>query len=450
MMKPATLFSVLILIFNCLTHAQDLNLKLSQEISRLEKDQQFKHAFLAMEVLDAVTGKPVFSYNAQKLMVPASTQKLLTASGVLEKFGADYRLKTEFRVSFSSSGKNILWIRGNYDPTLGSSRWPGNTAKNIITNLLAALEKQGLQKIDSIIINNEIPGFNLPRGWVWEDIGNYYGAGADRFNWRENAFDIHLRSSITVGSPVKIISHDGPANLSLQSFLTAGDIGTGDNAYVFHSPNDSFAFIKGTIPPGENDFKISASATGPSLFISDLKKSSDLFSDSKLGFSQNPPQEANLIYTQQSPPLDSMVYWFLKKSINLYGESFIGILSPDKYENGIRSLVTVLNSMKLDIEGLVLMDGSGLSPGNRISPSILTSVIFQASKKKWWNDFYDALPVMNGLHMKDGYITGYRSYAGMVKNNQGKEFIFCLMTNGYSGSPSAAREKLWKLLDLLK
>lgn len=175
MMKPATLFSILTLFCSCLIYSQDVNLKLSHEISRLEKDQQFKHAFVGMEVLDATTGKPVFSYNAQKAMVPASTQKLLTAAAILEKFGADFHFKTEFSFSVSNSGKSILWVKGSYDPTLGSFRWPGTGTKEIISQLLSSLEKQGIEHIDSVIINNYPPGFNLPRGWVWEDIGNYYG-----------------------------------------------------------------------------------------------------------------------------------------------------------------------------------------------------------------------------------------------------------------------------------
>lgn len=450
MMKCATIFSILFLLSSTFLRSQDLDKKISKELSKLEKDPQFTHAFLGMDVLDAKTGKSLFSYNAQKSLLPASTQKILTASALLEKYGPDYRIKTDFSLGVYDNNRNILFIRGNFDPSMGSNRWTNTSAKIIISEILSALEKKGIQKIDSIIFNNDVSGFSLPRGWIWEDIGNYYGAAAERFNWRENNFDIHLQSQTEAGSQVGIVSHNGPDDLVLYSFLTAGTKGSGDNAYVFHAPNDSFAFIRGTIPAGEKDFRISASASGAALFMSDLRKASNIFSNSGFGYTQTLPPGSNILFTHESPPLDSLVYWFLNKSINLYGESFIGLLSEGNYEKGLDSLYAVSHSLGINTEGMNLLDGSGLSPLNRISPATLATALFIATKKKWGNGLFGALPLINGIRMKDGYMTGYRSFAVIIKNNEGREMIFCLMANNYAGNPSAARQKLWNLLNVLK
>ena len=42
----------------------------------------------------------------------------------------------------------------------------------------------------------------IPDGWIWQDIGNYYGAGANGINWRENQFDIILKSGQRINDPV--------------------------------------------------------------------------------------------------------------------------------------------------------------------------------------------------------------------------------------------------------
>ena len=52
--------------------------------------------------------------------------------------------------------------------------------------------------------------------------------------------------------------------------------------------------------------------------------------------------------------------------------------------------------------------------------------------------------------MKSGYIGGVRSYTGYVKSKTGTEYTFAFIINNFDGSPGTVREKMWKLLDILK
>ena len=52
--------------------------------------------------------------------------------------------------------------------------------------------------------------------------------------------------------------------------------------------------------------------------------------------------------------------------------------------------------------------------------------------------------------LKDGYINGVRSYTGFVKSKNGNEYTFSFIVNNFDGNPGAVREKIWKLLDILK
>jgi D-alanyl-D-alanine carboxypeptidase/D-alanyl-D-alanine-endopeptidase (penicillin-binding protein 4) len=52
--------------------------------------------------------------------------------------------------------------------------------------------------------------------------------------------------------------------------------------------------------------------------------------------------------------------------------------------------------------------------------------------------------------MKSGSIGGVSSYAGYMKSGNGTEYTFAFIINNYNGSGSAIKEKMWKLLDLLK
>src|SRR5260370_31101521 len=54
----------------------------------------FAHANFGFEFSSLETGKVVYSLNANKLFVPASTTKTLTEGTILAKLGADYRFHT--------------------------------------------------------------------------------------------------------------------------------------------------------------------------------------------------------------------------------------------------------------------------------------------------------------------------------------------------------------------
>jgi serine-type D-Ala-D-Ala carboxypeptidase/endopeptidase (penicillin-binding protein 4) len=96
------------------------------------------------------------------------------------------------------------------------------------------------------------------------------------------------------------------------------------------------------------------------------------------------------------------------------------------------------------------MDGSGLSPQNRVTAKALTDVMRYAHTRAWYPAFYAALPVYNGIRMKSGTIRGVKSYTGYVKSKSGREYAFAIMVNNFTGSASLINQKIFAVLDLLK
>ena len=67
----------------------------------------------ALLVVDAKTGKSLYSYNAKHLYPPASVQKMLTALAAKTVLAGDFRYQT----SIEKKGKDII-IQFGGDPTL--------------------------------------------------------------------------------------------------------------------------------------------------------------------------------------------------------------------------------------------------------------------------------------------------------------------------------------------
>src|SRR5688572_4014417 len=225
--------SNLILIF---CSAQTVTEKLQSAYRVFEADSQLRHAISSLYVIDAQTGEVLFDKNSRVGLAPASTQKIITSATAFELLGKDFKYETEIGYDGNmENGKldgNVI-IVGRGDPTFGSWRWESTGERKILNDIVRVLMKRGLKKIDGDlrIFDESWNSQNTPDGWIMQDVGNYYGAGASVLNWRENQFDVFLKSGIKIGDPVEIVGYLPQLHLShYSSEVRSAAKGTGDNA----------------------------------------------------------------------------------------------------------------------------------------------------------------------------------------------------------------------------
>lgn len=470
-MKTIKLLGLLFISTACFS--QSTKEKLHTAFSIFEKDEQFKYASIGLLVINSNTGEIVFDKNAYLGFAPASTQKIVTSAAAYELLGKDFTYKTQFSydgIITKDVFKGELVIKPSGDPSLGSWRWKQTSADSIFSRLSGALKQHNIKFINGRIElrNTSWESQATPNGWIWEDVGNYYGAGAYQLNWHENSYDLELKPGSNVGDSVKILKTEPAISvLTFVNELTTAKAGSGDNAVIYLPERGMIGFLRGTIPAGTDKFVIRGSLPMPektfvSAMESGLMKSSIVMhakTNPYLGTkSTGKPvvlKNEKPLYTNISPTLDSLNYWFMKESINLYGEAFVKTIAQQK--NGFGSTADGLdiirkfwNARGIQSGELKIKDGSGLSPANRLTPHALVEILQYAAKQSWFSSFYHALPLQNNIKMKSGYIGGVRSYAGFIKSKTGEAYTFSFIINNFDGSPSSVREKMWKLLDLMK
>jgi D-alanyl-D-alanine carboxypeptidase/D-alanyl-D-alanine-endopeptidase (penicillin-binding protein 4) len=441
--------------------AQTTSQKLQKAFATFEKDSQLKHAISSLYVIDAKTGQVVFDKNSQIGLAPASTQKIITSVTAFELLGKDYRYKTEFGTCIDYEKSVCFWINPSGDPTLGSWRWESTKEKILMDSIINGIKKSG-SKIEGVVLSKIRWNFEqTPDGWIWQDIGNYYGAGAGKLNWKENQYDLIMKSGKQTGDEVIIVRTEPKLySYNLESQVTSAAKGSGDNSYIYIPSTNSEAIVRGTIPVGEDEFKISGAIIDPAnQFIETI---TDSFKN-KFKWTLKEPfimdatlfRTPTMFYTYYSPTLDSIVYWFNKKSINLYGEALIKTFAYEKKGFGSTDtgVIVVKNFWKekgLDEDEIGIVDGSGLSPLNRITTHSQVEILKYAKTKDWFPYFYNSLPEYNGMSMKSGTIRGVKGFCGYHKAKNGKEYIFSFLVNNYNGSSSSLVNKMYKVLDILK
>ena len=459
---------LILLSINCF--AQNRIQNLEKAFNNLLADEQTKHAITSLCVLDANTGKVLFAKNEQIGLATASTLKTITAATAFSILGKDFQFQTTLgysgNITPDGTLKGNLIIVGSGDPTLGSWRYQ-NKENAVLTQWVTAIKAAGIKKIEgSIIGDDRIFGTQTtPEGWVWQDIGNYYGAGTSGLAWRENQFDIHLKPGASTADDVKIIkSVPETPHIQIVNELKTGASGSGDRTYAFLPPYSNVAYLRGTWGIGIGKSGISVALPDPAFDcayrLQDTLKRLGISTSQQATTArlielnkQSIPTITQKINTISSPALSEISYWFLKKSVNLYGETLLKTIALKSGKlattsKGAETEINFWSAKGIDKSALNIIDGSGLSPGDRVTTSAMANVLFQIQKENWFPDFYKGLPEYNGMKIKSGTINDVSAFAGYHTDTAGNKYVIVININNYSGS--GINKKLFRVLNELK
>lgn len=468
----SVLIFIALLFLPFMLSAQSLKSRIAKAMNVFTSDPQLTTAITSLTVLNAKNGEVIYTLNQNFGLAPASCQKTVTAATAFYLLGKDYRYHTSLygtgNINDGMLNGNLI-IKGSGDPTLGSWRYPSTKMETVLKEWVQAVKEAGIKQINGRVIGDAtvFDTQMVPDGWIWQDMGNYYGAGVSGLTWHENQYDVHLLPGERTGEAVKFIRTEPViSQLHFVNELKTGMRGSDDQTYIYTAPYTHLAFLRGTSPAGDKHFMVSGSVPDPALFCANslqqalihagIHVTSPVTTVRLLKLSdQKPEEDTLLLYTHVSPPLDSIVYWFLKRSINLYGEHLIKTIAlkmnkPVCTDTGVAIERRFWEDKGLSSSALHIIDGSGLSPGNRITTLAMAKVLYQIRNQTWFSLYHNCLPVIHQIHMKSGHINDVASYAGYLNSAEGIPLVFSFIVNNYDGSTSAVNRKMWRVLDEMK
>lgn len=453
-------FALLLLAGSTVAFSQSVSQKLDAATKNLLKSDAATAANLSFYVADEA-GNLVFEYQGNKGLSSASTQKIFTAAAALETLGKDYKYTTTASYTGQLNAGTLnghLVISSNGDPTLGSWRYDDWKPEKFREKLIGALTNKGITAIsgDLVLDDTYFDFQTVPGGWPWNDMGNYYGAGVWSINWRENQFDLNMN-----GKKLNSVNVDLP-NVKWVNELKTG--GSSDQSLIFTAPHSDIAFINGTLPG--KAMTVSGAMPNPPLTLGHEIKSwisaagidfngNVITNTSRVinGLAEIDAPAANTFFTYQSPELEKIVYWFMRKSVNLYGETLIKTMAMEKrknptFDSGIDYLKDFWRGKGINSTMINFADGSGLSPQNYVSAKAEVQALLYSRKQPWFNAFFDGFPTQNGMRMKSGTMKNTKSFAGYHTSSAGKKYVYAIIINNYQGS--GISDALFRVLNELK
>uniref|UniRef100_UPI0032164E05 D-alanyl-D-alanine carboxypeptidase/D-alanyl-D-alanine endopeptidase n=1 Tax=uncultured Draconibacterium sp. TaxID=1573823 RepID=UPI0032164E05 len=448
----------------------------NKAVQQLLEKPDYKNASVAMHIVELSSGEELCNINANRVMIPASTMKLITTASAFEILGSDYRFKTKIasrgKLNKENELNGDLILVGGADPALGSEYFQ-DYYMDFLKNWAVKVKDSGIKTIkgDLILDASVYDTEKVPDSWVWGDIGNYYGAGPDAFTVYDNMFRITFSSPKKVGKLTKIIAtYPKIEKMAMSNEVLSADDNV-DNAYVFGGPFDKNRIIRGTIPRNRKAFTIKASIPQPEEVLTrdfvDALTKEGVFILGKIKFENVDKSNLKTIFIQESPTLAEIGEVLNHESVNLFAEHFLKQIAVE--ENGIGNRKEAIDLVKefweskgISTEYLFMEDGSGLSHFNAVSPKFFTQLMsFMVNNKA----FVNTLPAAgegslkrfnktafpgNTLQAKSGSMTRVCCYAGYLKTDAGKTVVFSFMFNHFSGSHSALIKEIEYLFTKLK
>lgn len=438
-------------------HIPPANVSIQQGIERIISS--FGHnANFGVIVQSTATGNTLYQYNANRNFTPASTLKLFTAAAALTYLDPNSVLSTQFfapNMPRKGTVDGNLYVKFNGDPTLTIQDLKG---------MVAILNRDGIRTIrgNLVIDDTALDHSNTVPGRVTEDEVLCYAAPATSVILNRNCFGLHLAANSKANTHAQVKIYDNLANISIVNQVITRHAKSWECPLDLKPTGNNTYLLKGCLPPNHHPLALSVALNDPHRAIADvmvnLFRQQGITVTGTISYGAT-PSDSTLLIEHDSPPLRTLITRMLKKSDNLIADSLFKRLGATYFNTtgtwagGSQAMRAILTPKTgINFNNLTIVDGSGLSRDNAVSPLHFAQLLNYAYRSLPTSDIlYEALP-NSGIDgtlryrlggsalgkvraktgtMKNNYTSGL---AGYVESASHQTYTFAILINGLKGS----------------
>ncbi len=450
------LLLILIILSSCAS-LQQASIANSTQIDNLLIKDIFNTAQAGISIYDLTENKLLYRHNPELLFRPASNQKILTTAAAYLFLGEDYNFSTSVYHSGEIKDSILhgnIFFKGNFDPAF--------TIKNL-DSLVKQIKNFGVKEVVGNLYADisAMDSLYWGKGWMWDD-------------------DIPYISPLTInGNTIKIIARPGeigtPANIKMipqtgyckvKNFSLTVQSGA-ETLFAARELNNGNVFdLKGNLPVSSEPDTLSLVIINANQYFLNLTKES--FIRNGISFHGNIdtlslPIESKKIFSIEHNIMPVIVQTN-KVSDNLYAELILRALASKYFgrhataQNGIAMIDSLISLAGLKAKDYRLVDGSGLSFYNLVSPQLILNVLKYVyyQQPKIFQRLYDSFPisgidgtlsnrmkntnVARKVHAKTGGLSGVSTLSGYIQSKNNHIIAFSIMIQNYVGSAERARQ----------
>jgi D-alanyl-D-alanine carboxypeptidase/D-alanyl-D-alanine-endopeptidase (penicillin-binding protein 4) len=449
---------------------------LEGRLDDLLKQAPLMKASVGILVVRASDGSVLYAQGADRLMIPASNQKILTTLASLERFGPTHRFSTRVWASAPPDASGVvdeLLVEGGGDPAMNSEDW---------WRLAADLRREGLRGVrgDLRIDDSRFE----PPGWhpSWGRVSaRAYHAPVGALTANYGSFFVSIWPEKRVGDSPRV-ELDPPVDyLRIQNRATTVARGTNSHLSVDRSlgirtegPADEIVRVEGGVRVGDDVDHFPRSVLDPGLYAGSLLAyqlgANGISLDGNVRRAPRGTEGLTLILDRPGRALSEAVALCMKYSNNSIAESLVKSLGAwdgasldgeaaqqGEWVGGVRALRAQLAALGVELGEARIVDGSGLSLQNRLSPRILVRALSAGrSSFRIGAEFVASMPIaeLDGtltkrlrggkgrIRAKTGLLSdaAVTALSGYAERSDGETLIFSILVNGHAGRSGAAMD----------
>ena len=408
-------------------------------------------------------GETLYSVQSDHLFAPASNIKLLTTAMALKRMRPDYRFKTRLYATMKMVQENLsgdLYIKGFGDPNLVSEQmW-------LLVNELRNLP---LRKVNGDIVADDSFFDNRLRVKTWRKKGGAeaYNAPLGALSFNFNTVTVHVSPGDKLGDkPVVVVDPDIDF---VRVANRAKTVSRSKRSRLIVNRLDQRGYneitISGVISVNHSRETYYLNITQPTYYAAkvfkDYLRRAGVEVTGKVRIGPVPDDAYDLL-SHTSAPLSIILRGLNKFSNNFVAEQILKTIGAELYgqpgttENGLRAMDEYMKSLKFESGRFRILDGSGLSRENRLSPDQIVSVLQDMyGDLGIYPEFVAALGVMgrdgnvlkrmnghNGsekARVKTGTLNFISALSGYFQSADGERFAFSILMNDLKCSNRRAK-----------
>lgn len=465
--------------------------ELNQRIQSAITASKLGSAKVAVSVRDLSTGMDVADIDADAPMKPASNMKLLTSGTALLVLGTDFAFKTELVID-GPAGSERLVIVGSGDPALADpsvlERMDQQVSvESMITQLAGAVKSAGLTRLTEVVVDDRV----FDRQWVhptWpkEQLDKWYCAPVCGVNFHANVLSVYPSPSPEgLGRPPVVLLEPMAPWIEIENKARTVDSGknsvwmsrSGAGADANHFT--LFGEVRTASKQPMDITLIDVPRLAGQLFAAELVKQGVTVGtgaasrDAALRLvrmAEDTDKFSGRVVGVVSTHMSDVMSRCNTDSHNLYAEAMIKRIGREvtgekgSWTNGSSVVrMSIGQASKLGpryAAATVIVDGSGLSKENRVSPATFTHWLDEMQKdRKIGAAFKDSLAAADNkaslkrrfqnerltceLNAKTGTIDEVRCLSGYLTDTKsGRVIAFSIMINGLNEARGEGPEAL--------
>jgi serine-type D-Ala-D-Ala carboxypeptidase/endopeptidase (penicillin-binding protein 4) len=456
--------------------------------------------FWGIEVLDLATGKTIYELNPNHHFVPASNTKLFTTALALARLGPDYRFATRVLADAApdAAGRIAGGIRlvGGGDPNLSARPIPYRMGA-ITGDPLAAIEDladqlvaRGVRRIDGDITGDDTWYTWQPyaTGWGIDDPQSDDGPPISALTLSDNVVTLNVNPGAVVGEPAALSFSPVIEVYDIENRVRTVAVGGERSIRLKRVPGSRYAQLWGTIPLRDRGETFLMSVEDPAEYaaralmialqergvsVGGQPASRHLFPDEVADLLQGPGEEPAggiELARRISAPLVEDLRITDKVSQNLHAELALRAVAKARrnvgsFEAGREEMKQFLGEVGIDSTAYNLMDGSGLSRLNLVTPHAVVQLLnfmYGAPVHAEWISLlpvggqdgtlsarFGQTPVAGKVYAKTGSLSHVSTLSGYIERSGGTWVAFSILVNNYPGPASGVRGIMDRICNLI-